>query len=90
MIAFLNADVLVITNSSMSTWAAQFGRGLVVVPSGNAKHFRFEPRPSHVIPYITALDIPDPWRVRWNCSRSGLVAPDPDSASSLGEPWDGV
>ena len=27
MMAFVNADVLVVTNSSMSTWAALFGRG---------------------------------------------------------------
>ena len=31
MAAFVAADILVLTNSSMSTWAAQFGGGLVVV-----------------------------------------------------------
>ena len=57
MMEFVNADVLVVANSSMSTWAALFGRGLVLVPSGYAKHFNFAPRPQHLAPFVNRTEL---------------------------------
>lgn len=52
----------------MSTWAGQFGRGLVVVPAGSAKHFRFQPWPDHIVPYTKNLQFPHAWMVHWGCA----------------------
>ena len=67
MSAFINADVLVVTNSSMSTWAAIFGTGITVMPSGYVKHFGFNPLPPNLIPYTEDLRLPIPWLQSRGC-----------------------
>jgi len=71
MMAFVNADILVVTNSSMSTWAALFGRGLVIVPAGNVKHFYFEPYPAFLVPYIEDVRLPQEWLASRGCVLNG-------------------
>jgi len=75
MSAFINADVLVVTNSSMSTWAAIFATGLTIMPSGEyVKHFGFNPPPANLIPFTDKLELPKPWLEKRGCiSKGGVV-----------------
>ena len=76
--AFVNADILVVTNSSMSTWAALFARGLVILPAGNVKHFKFDPNPDFLIPFVDKLSpLPNEWLVSHGC----IPAPDMPATS---------
>jgi hypothetical protein len=79
MMGFANADILVVTNSSMSTWAAMFGKGLTILPSGNVKHFGFTPLPSNLIPYTTLtgptdLNLPIEWLSARGCPTGDKAA----------------
>lgn len=142
MSCFVNADVLVITNSSLSTWAAHFARGecgrrsarplstffpwflplgllacgvpkypdtgrlasgcpllhprprartgLVVMPSGYIKHFKFDPSPAHVVPFVDRLAVPRPFLRKWGCSTVGgatRAAPPPSATDAATLAW---
>lgn len=67
MTAFINSDILVMANSSMSTWAGLFSAGLIAMPGGTIKHFRFSPLPPHVFPILAELEIPEGWLVAKGC-----------------------
>lgn len=84
MSAFINADILVVTNSSMSTWAALFATGLTIMPSGMyVKHFGFNPPPPNLIPYTDTLKFPQPWLYTRGCLGSSSAGNGADSKAML-------
>jgi hypothetical protein len=83
MSAFINADVLVVTNSSMSTWAAIFATGITVMPSGYVKHFGFNPPPPNLIPYTSEqLQLPKPWLQHRGCLASAGTPGEADAQAT--------
>ena len=74
MSAFINADILVVTNSSMSTWASIFATGLTIMPSGEyVKHFGFNPPPANLIPFTDTLELPKGWLENRGCIAKGTA-----------------